>query len=109
MAERKKFSNLLDWLKAFLALWVFVSTYFFPISNGQIFVRFAGIILFLFSFWSLAVPASKVSRILHIVFCVSLGFSPFLYGYKAPAAVNIYIAAALSFSISIYDMIQTRK
>jgi hypothetical protein len=109
MGERQKFSNPLDWLKALIALWVFVSTFFFPISNGQAFVRFAGVLLFLFGFWSLAMPASRASRILHIVFCVSLGLSPFLYGYGAPASVNIYIAAALSLFISIYDMIQTRK
>ena len=58
---------------------------------------------------SLAVPASKASRILHIVFCVSLGFSPFLYGYKAPAAVNVYLAAAVSLCLSIFDMVQAKK
>jgi len=109
MAERKKFTNLLDWLKALIALWVFISTFFFPIANGQAFVRFASVLLFLFSAWSLAVPASKTSRILHIVFCVSLGFSPFLYGYQAVAAVNVYIAAVVSLGISIYDMILIKK
>ncbi len=109
MAERKKFSNLPDWLKVLIALWVFVSTFFFPISNGQVFVRFAGVLLFLFGFWSLAVPASKISRILHIVFCLSLGFSPFLYGYRAAAAVNVYLAAAVSLCISIFDIVQAKK
>ena len=109
MAERKKFTNLLDWLKALIALWVFISTFFFSIANGQAFVRFAAVLLFLFSTWSLAVPASRTSRLLHIVFCVSLGLSPLLYGYQAAAAVNVYLAALASLGISIYDILQIKK
>lgn len=109
MAERKKFSTPLDWAMVLVALWVFVSTFFFGISNGQSFVRFAGVILFLFGFWSLAVPASRASRILHIAFSVSLGLSPFLYGYKAAAAVNVYIAAAVSLFLSILSLLQAKK
>ncbi len=109
MGESKKFTEPLGWLKALLALWVFASTFFFPISNGQSFVRFAGVLLFLFGFWSLAAPASKVSRVLHIIFSVSLGLSPFLYGYEAPAAVNVYIVAAVSLGLSIFDVVKAKK
>ena len=109
MAERKKFTNPLDWAMVLIALWIFVSTFFFSISNGQSFVRFAGVILFLFGFWSLAAPASRASRILYIVFSLSLGLSPFLYGYKALAAVNVFIAAAVSLFLSIFSLIQAKK
>ncbi len=109
MSERKNFNNPLDWLKVLITLWIFVSTFFFPISNGQAFVRFTGVILFLIAFWSLAVPDSRASRILYLVFSVSLGLSPFLYGYKAAAAVNVYIAAAVSLCLSVLRLIQANK
>lgn len=109
MAERKKFTNLLDWLKALIALWIFVSTFFFTISNGQAFVRFAAVLLFLFSFWQLAVPKSRTSGILHMIFCIALGISPFIYGYGAAAAVNVYVTAAVSLFLSIFDIVQASK